>query len=99
MDLEGTEVLLEPMTLRRSGNRHDPRLLREQPGECDLRRCRVLPCSERLQPLDKCDVRLSVLFRESRHDVAKVRRFECGLFIDCASQEALAERAEGHEPD
>ena len=38
----GAEVLLEAMQLGRAGNRHDPRLLAQQPGERDLRRRRLL---------------------------------------------------------
>src|SRR5215475_12246566 len=99
MNVEGTEVLLEPMTLRRSGNRYNPRLPRQQPGERDLGRGRVLEHSERLQPLDEYEVRLPVLLREPRHHIAKIGRLERRLVVDRAGQEALAERAEGHEAD
>jgi hypothetical protein len=42
LNRSGTEVLLESMTLRRSRNRHNPGLLREQPCERDLRWRRLL---------------------------------------------------------
>jgi hypothetical protein len=46
----GAEVLLEPLAFRGPRNRHNPRLLREQPGEGDLRGRCVLARSERLKP-------------------------------------------------
>jgi len=41
-DLGGGDVLLQPMQLRLAGNRHDPRPLRQQPRERDLRGRRLL---------------------------------------------------------
>ncbi len=38
----GADVLFQPVQLRGAGNGHDPRLLRQQPGQRDLRRCRLL---------------------------------------------------------
>src|SRR5690349_12213336 len=38
LDIRRGEVLLEPVQLRRTGDRYDPWLLREQPGQSDLRR-------------------------------------------------------------
>src|SRR5262245_56476113 len=99
MNVQGAEVLLEPVTLRRSGNRYHPWLLREQPGERDLRGRRVLARGERLEPLDECEVRLPVLFREARHDIAEIGRFERRFVVDRAGQKTLAERAEWHEAD
>src|SRR3954471_2461711 len=64
MNALGAEVLLEPVPFRGPRNRHNPRLLREQPGESDLRGRCVLAHSERLQPFDECEVRLPILFRE-----------------------------------
>src|SRR4051812_37974787 len=71
MNALGAEVLLETVAFGGSWNRYDPRLLREQPGESNLRGRCVLARGERLQPFDECEVRLPVLFREARHDVAK----------------------------
>src|SRR6478672_2395207 len=42
LHLRRAEVLLETMHLRGAGDRHDPRLLREEPGEGDLRWRRLL---------------------------------------------------------
>src|SRR4051794_23023323 len=40
LDRSRAEVLFEPVQFRGPWNRHDPGLLREQPGECDLGRSR-----------------------------------------------------------
>ena len=69
------EILFEAVALRRPWDRHDPGLLRQQPGERDLRRRRLLPLGELLQPLDERQVRLPVLRREARDDVAEVVRY------------------------
>ena len=82
MNCSGAEVFLQAISLGRPRNRRDPRLLREQPGQRDLRRRRLLSFSERLQPLDECQVGLAVLFGESRNDVAEVVRIERGLLVD-----------------
>src|SRR3954469_15914225 len=42
LNLLRPKVLLESIALGRSGNWHNPRLLREQPGERNLGGCRVL---------------------------------------------------------
>ena len=43
-DLDGgcRNVFLQAVQLRRPWDRHDPRLLGQEPGECDLRRRRAL---------------------------------------------------------
>jgi hypothetical protein len=40
------------MQLGAAGNRHDPRLLRQQPGERDLRGRRLLLACDALQQID-----------------------------------------------
>jgi hypothetical protein len=42
LDIRRTEVLFEPVELCRTGDRHDPRLLPEEPCDRDLRASRVL---------------------------------------------------------
>ena len=37
-EVGSAEVFFQAVQLGRAGDRHDPRLLREQPGERDLRR-------------------------------------------------------------
>ena len=94
------EVLLQPVQLGRAGDRHDPRLLRQQPGERDLRRRRPLargdlpsagrpapgwPAAPRARSAARCCGSRSLSKR--------------GVGVDRAGQEALAERAERHEAD
>jgi hypothetical protein len=40
-DIRVTEIFLQPMQLRGAGDRHDPRLLGQQPREGDLRGRRI----------------------------------------------------------
>src|SRR5262245_2379229 len=94
LDRGRAEVLLEPRDLRRARDRDDPRLLREQPRERDLRGRCLLARGERLQPLNEGEVRLAVLRREARDDVPEVRLLERRLIVDLAGEESLAERAE-----
>src|SRR5204863_4311645 len=92
--------LLEPVQLRRAGDRDDPRLLREQPGERDLRGRRVLPLSDALEEVDERAVRRPRAgVGEARHGVAKVAALELGALVDRAGEEPLAERAERDEAD
>ena len=81
-------------------DRHDPRLLRQQPGERDLgrRRASCVP-ADLPEQVDQRLVGLPRLRREARHDVAEVGAVELGVLVDLAGEEALAERAEGHEAD
>src|SRR4051794_15788690 len=92
-------ILLETVQLGGAGDRHDPGLLSEQPGERYLCRRRVLARRDLAQHVDQALVGLAVLFREARHDVAEVGLIEADGLGDRACQESLAERAEGHEAD
>src|SRR5207244_8352172 len=87
------------MTLRGSWDGHDPRFLGEQPGERDLRGCRLLSFCELGEPLDERQIRLPVLRREARDHIAEVRAVERGLLVDLSRQEAFAERTERNEAD
>ena len=42
LDSDGPDVLFKPMQLRRTGDRYDPRPLRQQPCESNLSRCHFL---------------------------------------------------------
>src|SRR6188472_1335372 len=92
MNVHGRDVLVEAMPLRRSRNRHDPGLLREQPGQRELRRSRSLPLGEGLEPLHEGQVGLAVLLGEPRHGIAEIARLERRLVVNRACQKALAER-------
>src|SRR4029453_15047509 len=99
LNLRRTEVLLESIALRCSWNRHDPGLLRQQPGQCDLCRCGLLPFCERLQPLDESEIRFAIVLCEPWHHVPEVGRIECGFVVDPPGEKSLAERTERHESD
>src|SRR6266542_4941022 len=99
LDVRCAEVLLEPIQLRRPGDRNEPRLLRQQPRESDLRRRRALPLRDLAEQIDQGLIRLARLRREARHDVSEVVLVERGLLVDLSRQEPLPERAERDEPD
>jgi hypothetical protein len=58
LNVDGGDVLFEPLALCSAGNRHDPWFLREQPGKRDLGRRRVLTITDVTQHL-ACPGRLS----------------------------------------
>src|SRR4051794_11716789 len=87
------------MQLRRARDGNDPRLLREQPGERDLCRRRVLAFRDPAEQIDERLVRFASVRRKAGDDVAKVGAVEGGLFVDLASEKALAQRAERNEAD
>src|SRR4051812_14586983 len=91
----GTEVLLEPVQFGRAGDRHDRWLLREEPGERELRRCGPLPHRDSVQQVDQRLVRRDVLPREPwERGPAEVTGLERRRLIDLAGEKALAEWAE-----
>ena len=53
LDRGGVDILLQPVELGRARDRHDPGLLREQPGERDLRRRRALALRDRADQIDQ----------------------------------------------
>ena len=92
-------ILFQTVQLGRTGYRHDPRFLRQQPGERDLcSRC-TLGRSDAAEYIDQVLVRLASGLGKARHDVAKIARVELRIGIDRTGQEALAERAEGNKTD
>src|SRR3954447_5709353 len=91
------EVLLQSIAFRRSRDWHDPRLLCQQPGQGDLRRCGFFAPGEGLQPLDEGEIRLPILLGEAGDDVAEVGRIERGLVVDLAGEKTFAQGTEWHE--
>ncbi|VXC02812.1 hypothetical protein MICRO8M_70341 [Microbacterium sp. 8M] len=92
-------VLLNAREAARSGDRHDPRLLGEQPGQGDLAGGGADALRE---PGDVIDQRLiagEVLVLEARNATADVVLREGRRGIHRPGEEALAERAERHETD
>src|SRR5204863_9509000 len=86
------DVLLEPRQLRGAGNRRDPGLEREQPGERDLCRRRPLLFGDRAEYVHDGFIGLASVRGEPWHDVAEVRLYERRLLVDRAGQKALAQR-------
>ena len=72
LDVGRGDVLLQAVQLRRAGDRDDPRLLGEQPGERDLRGRCVLPFRDPGQQLDEGAIRLPGVRVEARDGVAEV---------------------------
>ena len=85
------------MQLRGAWDRNNPRLLRKQPGERDLSRCRLLPFCDAAEQINQGLIRLESLRREARESAAEVGAVESRVFVDLAREEALAQRAVGHE--
>ena len=59
----------------------------------------LLPLRDPGEQLDQGLVRFACLRREARDGVAEVGAVEARVLVDRAGQEALAQRAEGHEAD
>src|SRR4051794_13751883 len=85
------------MQLGRTGNRHDPRLLHQQPRERDLRRRRVLPLGESREEIDERLIHLPIFGLEARNRVAEIRAVELRLFRDRTGEKAFPQRAEWDE--
>src|SRR5438105_3314471 len=85
------------MQLRGAWDRNNPRLLRKQPGERDLSRCRLLPFCGAAEQINQRLIRLESLGREARESAAEVRAVESRVFVDLAREEAPAQWAVGHQ--
>ena len=64
LERSGADVLLQSMYLRRSWNRNDPRLLREQPGQCDLCGTSILSSGDLIQKIHQRPVCVTSLLGE-----------------------------------
>src|SRR5438445_8769901 len=87
------------MQLRGAWDRNNPRLLRKQPSERDLSRCRLLPFCDAAEQINQGLIRLEGLRREAREGAAEVGAVELRAFVDLAREEALAQRAVRDEAD
>jgi hypothetical protein len=95
----GADVLFEPVQFCGARDWNNPRLPGKQPRERNLGGCGLLPFRERRQPLDKREIRLAVLRREARNNVAKVGAVEGRVLVNFAREKTLAERAERNQTD
>ncbi|SRR5712691_8209590 len=86
------------MHLSRAGNRHDPRLLRQQPRERNLRGRRILPSSNMAEQIDQRLIGLHRLWGETRKPASDVGFVEGGGGINLACEEALPSGLHGTNP-
>src|SRR5438477_9519870 len=75
------------MELRCAGNGDNPRLLCEQLGQSDLRRCHLLLCGELSNHIHERLIRLAVFLAEARDFVAEILTAELGVLVDCPREE------------
>src|SRR5579862_2849902 len=99
LDCNRSDVFFEPMQLRRARDRHNPRLLRKQPGECYLGRRRLLMLRDLAEQIDECLIRLPVFGVKARDAITEIGAIELCILADRSRKEAFAKRAEWNEPD
>ena len=87
------------MQLGGAGNRHNPRLLRQQPCQRDLGRCRLLPLWRCAEQIDQGLVRLERLRRETGERAAEVGAVERRILVHLTREKPFAQGAVGNEPD
>src|SRR5437879_5756593 len=87
------------MKLRRPGDWNDPRLLRKQPSQRNLSRCRLLPFCDVGKQINQGLIRLSSFWGEARDNVAEIGAVELRILVDLAREEALAKRAKWNKSD
>jgi hypothetical protein len=72
------DVFLQARKLRGAGDGNDPWLLRQQPGQRDLSRCRLLPLGDLAQQVDQRLIRLPVFRRKGNSASPRSSSFEYG---------------------
>src|SRR4028118_1000721 len=87
------------MQLCGAWNRHNPRLLSQQPGKCDLSGRHLLLFCNAAEQIDQGLIRLESIRREARQSAAEVGAVKGGVFVDLAREEAFAQRAIGDKSD
>ena len=93
------EVLAQMRRAGRAGNRDHVIALREQPGQCELRRRRAKLARDRLITVEQFQVGRVGRRLEARHVAAQVLRLERADVAQRAGQVAACERAERDERD
>jgi hypothetical protein len=93
------QVFFQPVQLRSSWNRNDPRFLRQQPGNGNLRRCALLLCRNLPEHTHESLVRFAVLFIKTGNDVTEIGTVKFRVLVDGAREEAFSQRTEGDEAD
>src|SRR5438034_7216484 len=88
--VHGAKILLETRELLRPGDRYDPQLLGEQPGQRDLRRRRVHLVRDALEQLDQRHVAGAGVRGEAGGAAPEVLRVELRRRVDLAREETCA---------
>ena len=78
------------MQLRCAGDGNHPRFLGEDPGERDLRWCRLLPFGNFAEQIHQGLIRFAVLRREAWDDIAEIGLVELRFFGDLAREEPFS---------
>src|ERR1051326_7389701 len=81
LDHRCADVFFETLELARTGNRNDPWLLREKPGQRDLRRRRILVRGDRLQKIDETLIRFACFRSEARKKSSKIGLLEGRVLV------------------
>src|SRR5579872_6554867 len=95
----GAHVLRHSLHLGRAGDRHDPRLLCEQPGQRDLGGSGILRRGYRGEQIDESLICLACLRREPRQETTEVVLGKGCRRIELSREEASAERTVWYESD
>src|SRR2546423_3148830 len=98
-DTCGAKILLETLDLACAWDRDDPWLLRQQPGERDLRGGGVLALRHFPEQIDERVIRLPVLRCEARNRLPEITAIELRVLVDLPGEKSFAERTEGNETD
>src|SRR5579862_4219897 len=99
LERRSPNVFRQSLHFGRTGDRYDPRLLREQPGQCDLGGSGILRRGNRGEQIDQSLIRLTCLRREPRKEIAEIVLGKGCRLIELARQKASAERTIWYESD
>ncbi len=99
LNRSSSDVFFQPVQLGCAGDGNHPGLLRQNPGECDLRGCRLLLFCNFANQIHYSLVGFAVLRREARHDVAEIGLIELRLFGDLARKKTFSQETEWNESD
>src|SRR5882762_762426 len=98
-DRRCADVFLEAAQLRGSRDRDNPRLLRQEPSQRNLRRCRLLSLSDPAKQVNQGLIRFAILRCKARDDVAEVGAVERRILVDLPCEEASPKGTEWNESD
>lgn len=93
----GAQVFFETMQLARSGDRHYPGMLRQQPCQCDLRRCKVSASGQAGEQIKQRLIGRHCRRRETRKSTARITALEGRARRNFAGQKPLAQRTPWHK--